>query len=361
MNHKIYLVCGVAGAGKSWVCNRLSDRIHYNSYDEHGFTQPTKKLELHDRTVGVSTTIKLWRKQGFEVLPIFVMGDFLKIKQQIKDRGGSITKGLYRRWKRMKSLANKYSYFTGDSSEVLKFLKNEIVTSGESPCIYLATFPNKKIYIGQTISFSKRIVHHKWRVNSGTPESKNFFYNAWRKHGEPKFSVIEHIPVKLLYERECFWINHYRSNEKEFGYNLTSGGEGSLNRKLSQATKDKISASNKGKKGPVFSEEVKANLRICAKRRKLTDDSIRRLREGQLGRVHSDSEKHKRSVSCSKPIVRSDGKKYLNMVEAAKDLNTLPQAIMRVLNGTFKQHKGFKFTYLTNPEQIQELKDSRLK
>jgi hypothetical protein len=123
---RVYLVCGVAGCGKSWVCNQLMHIVKYVPYDRDGHVYPTEEVELHDRTVHVVTTISRWRSIGIDVVPIFILGDFLKVKKHLLDRGGKITKSLYSRWKRMNRLNAKWGVFAGDSDEVLAFLKREL-------------------------------------------------------------------------------------------------------------------------------------------------------------------------------------------------------------------------------------------
>lgn len=127
---KVYMVCGVSGSGKSWVCNQLAAHVKYVPVDKMGHILPTEELELHDRVIKISTTIKKWRLLGIEVVPVFILGDFLKVKKQLVGRGGRITKSLYSRWKRMVSLERKYSAFTGDSAEVLKWLRAELEING---------------------------------------------------------------------------------------------------------------------------------------------------------------------------------------------------------------------------------------
>jgi hypothetical protein len=51
-----------------------------------------------------------------------ILGDFLKVKEQLLARGGKITPSLYKRWKRMQYIAKTYGAFSGSSSDVLKKL-----------------------------------------------------------------------------------------------------------------------------------------------------------------------------------------------------------------------------------------------
>ena len=89
---------------------------------------------------------------------------------------------------------------------------------------------NGKIYIGQSINIANRWYKH--RNNPFNPESKQYnskFYRAIRKYGIDnfEFSVLEECAREALDERECYWIDYYKSYDSENGYNLTKGGQGS--------------------------------------------------------------------------------------------------------------------------------------
>lgn len=106
---------------------------------------------------------------------------------------------------------------------------------------------NGKVYIGQTISEIKRKSRHK------SCKDNNYFHNAIKKYGWENFEyeVIDRIDLdpdilhKELDELECKYIIEYKSNDKEFGYNLTTGGEGGHH--LNDEVKDRLSSIQKGK------------------------------------------------------------------------------------------------------------------
>lgn len=87
---------------------------------------------------------------------------------------------------------------------------------------------NNKVYIGQTHIRNpiKRWVDH---FNDAYVNQHDYFlYRAMRKNGIENFifQIIEkNIPIDKLNEREIFFIQLFQSNNKEFGYNLTRGGQ----------------------------------------------------------------------------------------------------------------------------------------
>jgi len=93
---------------------------------------------------------------------------------------------------------------------------------------FIYKYTNKidgKIYIGQTIDIETR----KWtHEHNAKIMHKFFFYRAIRKHGIENFSfeIVEECDTSLLNEREIYWIKHFKSNNDNYGYNMTCGGSG---------------------------------------------------------------------------------------------------------------------------------------
>ena len=77
---------------------------------------------------------------------------------------------------------------------------------------------NKKIYIGKTTQKPE----YRWNHGLGYTNSTIFFEDN-KKYGWDNFDHIileKNIPENLLNERENFWINFYKSNNLNYGYNI---------------------------------------------------------------------------------------------------------------------------------------------
>ena len=126
---------------------------------------------------------------------------------------------------------------------------------------------NNKVYIGQTISEYKRKnahknMHHSWR---------SYFHNAIEKYGYGNFeySVLFSIEIdnqkemkKILDDKEQFYIQQYKSFDKNFGYNLTLGGGGTIGLKCSEEHKQKMSKIMKEKHIKLNENQINA-LKNC--------------------------------------------------------------------------------------------------
>jgi hypothetical protein len=57
-----------------------------------------------------------------------------------------------------------------------------------------------------------------------------FLQRAWTKHGEQNFvwTIAEECPAEERLRREQWWIDHHKSDQEEFGYNLIPTRESQL-------------------------------------------------------------------------------------------------------------------------------------
>jgi len=190
--------------------------------------------------------------------------------------------------------------------------------------IYCATSPSNKKYYGkscQSMAIRKR--NHIRTANDLSKHSR--FASALRKYGYESFTweIVEELHSEtreelrsLLNEREKHWILVNNTENKEFGYNMTSGGDGGpvFGRTLSEETRQKISSSLKGHtlsedtkikisnkqkgvpkpkpnsfvpwcKGKTLSDETKKKISDKRKGIKFSDATLEKMRNSAKGRV----------------------------------------------------------------------------
>ena len=110
--------------------------------------------------------------------------------------------------------------------------------------LYQLTFPNGKVYIGQTVrKMSVRLAQHRAAAKRG---SSLPVHNAWRKHGEPSVAILsEHDCQDALHEAEIAAIEKLNCLVTN-GYNLALGGGTAPSKSPEVAAK--IAAKAKGRK-----------------------------------------------------------------------------------------------------------------
>lgn len=96
---------------------------------------------------------------------------------------------------------------------------------------YVYCYTNKKngkCYIGKTNNISQRKSRH--RRNAFIENLNLPFYRALRKYTEDgfDFKILDQFDSEwVIFDLEKFYIKEFKSNQKEYGYNVTEGGEGS--------------------------------------------------------------------------------------------------------------------------------------
>lgn len=190
---------------------------------------------------------------------------------------------------------------------------------------------NGHIYIGQTQrSLGARVNYHSC-------SNKFPIGVAIKKYGKDKFNtvIIDHANTKQeLDDKERYWISFYNCKAPN-GYNLTDGGEGREGYRLSQATKDKISASHigigkgikqsaehiqkksdavRGRKHSLetiikmrlsakhrqpISEATRVKMRLKAKARGVAQELIEKLKTSRIGRKNTPESLAKRLATIA--------------------------------------------------------------
>ena len=104
---------------------------------------------------------------------------------------------------------------------------------------------NHKKYVGQSINIYNRWQKHLYELRNNI-HNNDYLQKAWNKYGENNFSysILEKCSENKLDEREIYYINLYNTLNRDYGYNLESGGQG-ISRTRSKETIDKLKKSIK--------------------------------------------------------------------------------------------------------------------
>lgn len=168
--------------------------------------------------------------------------------------------------------------------------------------IYKATNKiNGKCYIGQTTEIlNRRMQRHL------LSKSRLYFHCAIRKYGEENFNwtILEVCMSKEdMNDKEKYYIKLFKSNEKEYGYNLTDGGTDCNH---TDSTKKKISEANKIRIYKPHTEETKRKISESKKGKKPkrlsylhTDETKRKISEKKKGSIVTQNTRDKISKSLT--------------------------------------------------------------
>lgn len=240
--------------------------------------------------------------------------------------------------------------------------------------VYIHIFPNKKKYIGIT----SRAPMSRWQNGHGYKSNEYMTY-AIEKYG---WDNIKHeiLATGLTKEEaeamEIELIAKHRSNDRRYGYNITSGGESigkhseeskakmremlkgrpscRKGKHHTEESKRKMSEAHKGMRyniGVPFTEERKAKLRGPRPKvqgrnnpafgRKWTAEELAIRQAHRIYKVGAEHPQAKKIVQMTKTgeIVKVWG----SISEASKEY--CRTSIKDVLKGKYKHHRGYAWAY----------------
>lgn len=154
-----------------------------------------------------------------------------------------------------------------------------MLTDEKHWCVYIHTAPDGKKYVGITCN------KPEWRWRNGKGYSQNAHFSAAiQKYGWGNFTheiVASGLPKADACEMEQRLIKLYKTQDREYGYNKSSGGElsalGVIGRKHTEGTRQRMSEARK---------------KVV-----LTPDWRKHLSEALTGTKQSEERKHNTSVT----------------------------------------------------------------
>lgn len=213
---------------------------------------------------------------------------------------------------------------------------------------------NKK-YIGQSVNIEDRWRRHKGELNNDS-HCNDYLQKAWNKYGENNFNfyTLEHCSIDQLDEREIYYINYYNTIDRDYGYNLKSGGQScpvysdEIRKKMSESTKKTYLNPERRKIQSINALKQWSNPEIKNK--------ISGSNNGMYGRHHTDETKQKIS-ECNKgklswrrnttPVFCDElNKEFKDATEAGKELSIDSSAILKVCQGKRKTCGGYHWKFL---------------
>lgn len=223
--------------------------------------------------------------------------------------------------------------------------------------VYKHTSPSGKVYIGIT----RQNIKKRWQNGNGYAHSEHF-KNAILKYG---WNNIKH---EILYtglskdeacKMEIELIAHYKSDQREFGYNNSKGGE--CGNKLSDETKQKISNALKGKK---VSDETRQKLSDSHKGHKPWNKGVKMQQHQHYpkgAKRHSEQTRKKISERLKGKDLGSERynakcvnqftkdkiliQQWESIADAARSLGVASSNIIKCCKGQIKTSYGYIWEY----------------
>lgn len=217
--------------------------------------------------------------------------------------------------------------------------------------VYKHTFPNGKVYIGIT----SRKPELRWRKNGNGYlfKDKNGEYtqylmaNAIQKYG---WNNINHeilftgLTKDEAENKEIELIAYYKSNQKEFGYNIQNGGN--TYGTHSEEVKKKIGEANKKR---IWKEESRTKLSEAMKGKKhlqkKTEIFKYAILKANKNRVWKEESKNKIADAHKKSVICIETNIIYESIKEAKNKTGINH-ISEACNGKQKTAGGYHWQYI---------------
>lgn len=216
--------------------------------------------------------------------------------------------------------------------------------------VYMHTSPNNKKYIGITSQKPER----RWRKNGEGYKDHLYFWRAIQKYGWDNFKhdiLYTDLTKEEAEQKEVELIAYYNSNNIDFGYNMSVGGEsGSKGYKYTNEQRKRMSENRKGEKNGMYgkhhTEESIEKGRIKHLRENLSPDTIRKMSVAKKGKKRSNESIIKQIETISNKVICIETSvAYNGTKEAGRANNIDPSCISKVCRGERKTAGGFHWRY----------------
>lgn len=224
-------------------------------------------------------------------------------------------------------------------------------------CVYMHTCPKGKVYIGITRNDPLK----RWQNGRGY-RTNEYFTRAIKKYGWENFKheiLFTGLSEKEAKKKEIYLIAKYKSNQRKYGYNISSGGESRSGTKLTEDHKEKIRQGNLGKK---VSEETRRKLSESSKRSWSNPEHVeymRKINTGANNKMYGVklTDEQKLLRKC-KTVVQIDFngffvREFISIHEAYNVTKISRDSISKCCKGKYKQAGGYIWKFKEDFMEIE--------
>jgi group I intron endonuclease len=212
------------------------------------------------------------------------------------------------------------------------------------------TSPSNKKYIGITSQNPKR----RWRKNGEGYKEHVYFWRAIQKYGWDNFNhdiLYDNLTKEEAEQKEVELIAYYNSNNINFGYNMSIGGEsGSKGYRYTEEQRMRMSESHKGERNGMYGKHHTAESiemgRAKHLRENLSLDTVHKMSAAKKGKKRSNESIKKQIETISHKVICLETSAVYNGTKEAGRLNNIDHsAIAKVCRGERKTAGGYHWQY----------------
>lgn len=196
-------------------------------------------------------------------------------------------------------------------------------------CVYKHTSPSNKVYIGIT----RQEPEKRWRNGNGYKRNE-YFFNAIKKYGFDNFTheiLFTNLTKEEACEKEIELIAFYKSNQRDFGYNNSPGGESPFKGlHLSEDTKRKMSISHIGL---TRDENYRHNISV----------SKMGSKNGMFGKTGASNHNSKTVIMYD--LNNNELNRFASMADANRELG-LPEGAFKLISACCRCKRKTAYGYI---------------
>lgn len=205
--------------------------------------------------------------------------------------------------------------------------------------VYKHILPNGKVYIGIT----QQILSKRFQNGNGYKKNK-FFSNAIKKYGWKNIIhkvLFDNLTKEEACQKEIELIKLYKSNGREFGYNLSIGGEVNI------PSEEGIKRLREFLKGHKLSEETKRKISNTQKGKIISPETRAKMSKSHIGLVRSKEHiENNRRAKFKAVICIETGEEFESIQLAEKSYNIAHGKIGEVCKGNRKTTGGYHWEFI---------------
>ena len=219
------------------------------------------------------------------------------------------------------------------------------------------TITNQK-YIGQSINIKYRWRKHRSALNTNKHDNA-YLQNSWNKYGQDnfKFYVLEMCDIDQLNEREIYYIEKFNTLDRNYGYNLKTGGQNcssycteEVKQRMSDSIKQSYENSDLRQRRSEITkqywEDPNNKARILNENNPMygkhhTDESKKKMSDTKKSKHIQPYNKNLTKVFCEELNVE-----YPNATQAAKELKLDSSSILKTCRGEHHTCGGYHWHFI---------------
>ena len=175
---------------------------------------------------------------------------------------------------------------------------------------------NNKVYVGKSIDIKQRLISHKCNLlkSERNKDENRHLYNSVKKYGWNNFEtqiveIINNPTEELLANREFYWMEYYKSDNRTYGYNLRK--DSSTKCFVHEETRELIRQNNIGSNNPNYNNSRTTEMK----------ESMSKIKKQQHKENKIYNEEWKKKVGKSISIMWRDNNRKQRMIKKVREIN----------------------------------------